>query len=251
MTDIEIIEDLAVTIDVDWMPDFMIDILAHELLMHEVKTTWFITHTSLAIERLKDRSDIFELGIHPNFLAGSSHGNTEDEVMCQVKELLPDAVSMRTHGLYQSSGFYYKVARDYNIKIDASILLPYSPGIVPHKFEGKAVEIVRIPCFWEDDLNMYSSTPLWHMDDTRLLRPGLKIFNFHPAHVVLNSIEMKCYEYLKSQVSVAKWHPEFIAEHINKKFKGTGVLFKNLVAYLAHTGKSRRMIDIYEEFHKL
>ncbi len=130
-------------------------------------------------------------------------------------------------------------------------MLPYSPGIVPHKFEGEAVEIVQIPCFWEDDLNMCLATPLWHMDDTRLLRPGLKIFNFHSAHVVLNSVEMKCYEYLKCQVSVAKWHLEFIAEHINKNFKGTGVLFKNLVAYLAHTGKSRWIIDIYEEFHKL
>ncbi len=66
----------AITLDVDWAPDFMIDAAAQALVDREVKATWFVTHASPAVERLREHPDLFELGIHPNFLAGSSHGAT-------------------------------------------------------------------------------------------------------------------------------------------------------------------------------
>ena len=46
-------------------PDFMIDAVADALRASSVKSTWFVTHPSAAIERLSRRHDLFELGIHP------------------------------------------------------------------------------------------------------------------------------------------------------------------------------------------
>jgi peptidoglycan/xylan/chitin deacetylase (PgdA/CDA1 family) len=65
---------VCVTLDVDWASDAMIDQTARILLEHEVPATWFITHASAAVDRLRDHPELFELGIHPNFLPGSTHG---------------------------------------------------------------------------------------------------------------------------------------------------------------------------------
>ena len=45
------------------------------MIDHDVRATFFVTHESPALQRLKDRPDLFELGIHPNFLPGSTHGH--------------------------------------------------------------------------------------------------------------------------------------------------------------------------------
>lgn len=116
-------KDLAVTFDIDWAPDWIIEEVASILIDNRVKATWFVTHASPAIEKLRQMPDLFELGIHPNCLSGSTQGNTEDEVLSHMKEIVPEAISMRTHGLYQTSNFLMKAVRDYGIEIDVSILL--------------------------------------------------------------------------------------------------------------------------------
>ena len=76
--------------------------------------------------------ELFELGIHPNCLPGSTRGNTENGVLAHMKEIVPEAVSMRTHGLYQTSNFLRKAARDYGIEINVSLLLPNTPNVIRH-----------------------------------------------------------------------------------------------------------------------
>lgn len=116
--------DFILTFDVDWAPDNVIDYVAEILTEHKVKATWFITHESDAINRLSKNSDLFELGIHPNLLNGSTHGKTEDEILKHMKAIVPNAVSMRTHGLYQSTNFLTKAAKEYGILNDVSLFLP-------------------------------------------------------------------------------------------------------------------------------
>ena len=86
--------ELAITLDIDWAPDFMIERVAGALLSKGVKATWFVTHRSLAIDRLRHHPELFELGIHPNFAAGSSHGDTPEAVLGHVIDLVPDAVDI-------------------------------------------------------------------------------------------------------------------------------------------------------------
>ncbi len=44
--------DVVLTVDVDWAPDFTIDFVAEQLIAHKVQATWFVTHWSPAIARL-------------------------------------------------------------------------------------------------------------------------------------------------------------------------------------------------------
>src|SRR4051794_10356042 len=91
---------LVVTLDVDWAPDFMIDAAAAALVQHGVRATWFVTHASPAIDRLGERPDLFELGIHPNFREGTTHG---DDPIAHLLEIVPGARCARTHSLLQST----------------------------------------------------------------------------------------------------------------------------------------------------
>ena len=93
----------ALTIDIDWAPDFAIKKLADALIRHKVKCTWFVTHESPAIKELRNHSDLFELGIHPNFFPGSTHGNNEKEVLDYMVSIVPGAKTVRSHALLQSS----------------------------------------------------------------------------------------------------------------------------------------------------
>lgn len=95
-------DDALLTLDIDWAPDCTIEWIARTLVARQVRATWFVTHLSPAVERLRDHPDLFQLGIHPNFLAGSSHGDTTDAVLGHCMGLVPEALTMRSHALVQS-----------------------------------------------------------------------------------------------------------------------------------------------------
>ena len=83
---------IAITLDVDWAPDHAIDAVAGHLIERDVRATWFVTHASPAIDRLRDRPDLFELGIHPNFAPGSTQGETPDAVLDHCMAIVPEAL---------------------------------------------------------------------------------------------------------------------------------------------------------------
>ena len=206
-------DQLVLTLDVDWAPDFVIDEVAAVLTGHRVKATWFVTHQSAAIDRLRSHGDLFELGIHPNMLPGSTHGQSEDEVLSHVKEIVPDAVSMRTHGLYQTSTWLAKAARDYAIQIDASLFLPNTDHLAPHQLKWDEADLWRVPYYWEDDMEMFQDPPRWQLNALRSSAPGWKIFNFHPIHVVMNTQSFSTYKELSSQRDLKSWDPAFVRQH--------------------------------------
>src|SRR4051812_39287991 len=145
----DISKDFVITIDVDWAPDFAIDFTSQLLIKNNVRATWFVTHESPAVERLRSHLELFELGIHPNLLPGSTHGANEDEVLSHLQRLVPNAACMRTHGLYQSSSFLIKANTKFGIKADLSLLLPRAANLVPHKIKWSGANLWRFPYFWE------------------------------------------------------------------------------------------------------
>lgn len=124
-------DDVYLTLDVDWAPDFMIDNVAERLVSQGVNATWFVTHESPAIDRLRRHPGLFELGIHPNFSRGSTHGATPEAVLRSCLSLVPDAVSMRTHALIQSSPLLVQVRASTSIRIDVSMFLPHHANLQP------------------------------------------------------------------------------------------------------------------------
>lgn len=219
------------TFDIDWSPDWIIDEVANMVTSHGVKSTWFVTHAGAAVERLRARADLLELGIHPNCLPGSTHGKNERDVLAHVKSIVPEAVSMRTHGLYQTTGFLMRAARDFGVRIDSSLLFPEIHNIVPHDLKIGDLKLRRAPIYWEDDIAMLDPSNRWKLEDHLSSDNGIRIFAFHPFHIVLNTTDYQLYEKLKGMCPLPQWKPDFIAPYRNKG-RGPRDFFLELVEYL-------------------
>jgi hypothetical protein len=187
----------AITLDTDWAPDFMIDAAATALADRGVRATWFVTHSSPAIERLREHPELFELGMHPNFLPGSSHGATPAEVVAHCAALVPEARAVRTHCLLQSTPLHDELLRGSAVEVDVSLFLPGARNVEPVVQWSPAGRLLRVPYVWQDNMEMYGPEPQWEMDAV-LDAPGLRVFDFHPAHVWLNSASFEPYEQLKA-----------------------------------------------------
>ncbi len=240
------INSIVLTLDIDWAPDFMIDFAAEQLISHNVKATWFITHDSPAVKRLGDYPYLFELGIHPNFLPGSTHGQTPEEVLSHCMQLVPDAVSMRTHALIQSSPLLAQIMKETSIKRDVSLFLPYHPNLQPVSYWWEGRHLLRIPYFWEDDVEMQQPEPNWHFDSR--FCGGVKIFDFHPVHVYLNSKNMMPYETLKQKTRGFSDSVPAYAKNCIQCGKGTGTLFEELLIHITDNRKAAlRICDISKD----
>jgi len=232
---------LAITLDVDWAPDFAIDAVADRLRARGVKATWFVTHSSPAIDRLRDTPELFELGVHPNFFAGSSHGDTLDEVLAHVKHLVPEAQSLRSHGLYQSSRLLAAIARDDRLRYDVSLFLPGHPHLRPVTLRLLGAAITRIPYFWSEDHEMEQLTPTWTLEPL-VAGEGLKVLNFHPMLVYLNAADSDAYRELAS-TSLQDLDADAVKRHINPG-RGAGSVFGEAVEFLQRGGGSATIAEI-------
>lgn len=233
---------LILTLDVDWAPDFVIDDVAQLLVDSGVKATWFVTHPSSAIDRLRSRPDLFELGIHPNFLEGSSQGETPAAVLRYCLDLVPGAQIMRTHGLVQSTPLL-DLAIDHGLKVDVSLYLPHARQARPMEYWRRNVRFIRVPYVWEDDFEMERAAPVWSAAELAA-RSGLQVMDFHPIHVWLNGADMGPYEELKrrcprlSSVTCADAAP------LRRNGIGPGAMFREAIALLSSNRSSRRVGEL-------
>jgi len=232
----------AITLDLDWAPDFMIDAAAQTLLDRGVKATWFVTHASPAVERLREHPELFELGIHPNFLPGSSHGATPEEVVAHCAALVPEARAVRTHCLLQSTPLHDVLLRGSDVAVDVSLFLPGAVGVEPVVQWSPGGRLLRLPYVWQDNMEMYSPQPNW---DTKAVldAPGLRIFDFHPVHIWLNSASFAPYERLKA-TGPLEAVDEADAIAFRHHGEGTCHAFTELADALAHAGGGARIGDL-------
>ena len=91
---------MVITLDCDWAPDFVIKYVAGILTERKVKATWFITNDFPFLDELK-KNPLYEIGIHPNFAQKSTQGQNPDSILTNLKSLVPESKSLRTHSLIQ------------------------------------------------------------------------------------------------------------------------------------------------------
>ena len=232
---------VIITFDLDWSPDWMIEDVCRILDEYNASSTWFVTHDSEAVRLLRLRSDKVELGIHPNCLPGSSHGQTEREALTHIRQIVPEAVSMRTHGLYQSTAFLLLASAEFGIKLDSSIFLPSI--VEPFDLAVDTMCIRRVPFVWADDLTMRSPAVSWEVPDN-LRGPGPRVFAFHPFHIALNTVDYSLYEKMKAECPLPRWTKSFVAEHRNGA-EGPSEFLQELVRSSARN--TRRIKDLLEQ----
>ena len=182
---------VVLTADQDWAPDWTVLDLVSLWEEAGVAGTLFVTHRSPALESMRSKPGL-ELGIHPNYSSGSSHGDDAVEVQDHVSELVPDAVGVRSHSLLAGTNLLLEYG-NRGLIYEGSYLMEGAAGLEPAMaWNG----VVRLPIFWEDDVHMLHGRD-FRLAELRMERPGLKVFDFHPVHVALNSFDLQAYGRLK------------------------------------------------------
>lgn len=238
-----------ITLDMDWAPDWMMQPWVDYLREAQVKATWFATHSSPLVQEI-EKDPLFEVGIHPNFLAGSTHGETEDQVLQQLSDWFPRAQAVRSHSLHHSERLLEKMTAEYGIQVDCSSFQQACSHLQPHQvyFAEEGARLVRLPHFFQDNMHCHLPERSWTFSDACFHKKGLKIFDFHPVHLILNSADQSAYQRFKAQYSLSEVTPEMI-KVIEHKGLGGRSLFLELVEFLADK-KTYTISQVAEIFKK-
>jgi hypothetical protein len=218
-------DDIIFTFDLDWCSDEVLSYTLDLIEKYNVKAIFFVTHKTKLLERMRKNPNI-ELGIHPNFnflLNGDfRYGKNINEVIKYYKDIIPEAKSVRNHSITQNSiildGFY-----KYGLKYDFNIFIPFTSNIKLKPYKDEVSGLIRVPYFWEDDVHCISE---WDWDIKKFLNyEGLKVFNFHPIHIFLNTEKIERYENAKLYLQNYKELKKFV----NKKKYGIKNFFLDLI----------------------
>jgi len=217
-----------ITFDVDWAHDEVVFDVHQLVASFGINTTWMVTHKSDYLEELS-RTPNCELGIHPNFnylLSGDSRlGKSAEEVVARMLMLVPSCKVVRSHSVCQSSRISQIFWRS-GIKFESNDYLPASMISVLDPWQLE-MGIIKIPYFFADELACLLSPP----PITELCRrSGLKVFNFHPIHVFLNTESLDRYEMTRPLHQKPK-------ELINYRYEGYGTRSRliELLEFCKHT----------------
>jgi hypothetical protein len=205
------------TLDIDWAHDDILDDAIELMEVYQVPATWFVTHDTPLLARLRSNPN-FELGIHPNFnflLNGDDRfGKNAVDVVDRLLTIVPEAKCVRSHSTTQSSGLL-DLFRRKGLTHECNSFIPVQSGIELKPWRLWS-GITCVPYSWEDDVAcLYGpESGAWPM--SRLIgREGIKVFDFHPVHIFLNTEHMDRYEKTRA------WHraPQELRAH---RYEGEG-----------------------------
>ena len=187
----------CITSDVDWASDYAIANTLDRFLQFGIKPTIFATHKSRLLDKLISDQQI-KIGIHPNFLSGSTHGTSPHEVVEHVTSLYPQAQCYRSHSFFDNTHVSL-LMRERGFTYDSNLCLHLQPNLVPLQH---ASGITRFPVFWEDDIHWLNTNGDWDLEKymPSFLSPGLKILNIHPFFFTLNIPDQRYYQDVKPEI---------------------------------------------------
>tara|TARA_X000001036_G_C20647230_1_gene793502 strand:- start:1109 stop:1819 length:711 start_codon:yes stop_codon:yes gene_type:complete len=186
-------DKIFITIDIDWAVDEIIIDTIKLIENANVSTTWFATHETPVLERIRS-NEKFELGIHPNFnfLLNGKNKVAEncEKIIDNILEIVPEAKSIRSHSMTQST-YLLDLFVNKKLKYDCNHFIPEQADI---KIKPWTLwnDLIRIPYFWEDDISCIykKNSPIQELVN----RDGLRVFDFHPIHIFLNTENLQRYE---------------------------------------------------------
>ena len=218
------------TTDIEWAPEWAIADLFALADSYDVRLTPFLTHRSEYLWRRLAQDDAASAGVHPNFLPGSTHGDSVSAVIDHVTRMWPAARSFRSHCFYDETRMNRQMA-GRGFQYDSNLCAFLQTGLIPLR---TATPIIRFPVFWEDDVHSGFKMP-WTIEaiDAELRSPGLKIFNVHPPRVALNVPDEDFYERSRQLLE----SPEAVdtATHAYRG-AGTRTFLESLFAYARAMG---------------
>lgn len=175
------------TTDIDWASESALDIFFSDILETDLKLTVFVTHKSEQVKKQYDMGRI-ERGIHPNFLANSSHGNSFKEVIDTCVEFAPESKCFRSHRGFDATDTSH-LLRDHGFEYDSNIVTVFPRNCRPLLHESG---LIRFPLFWEDGTHLSNKLELnFEKYKKHFDAPGIKIISIHPMNYVVNPPTLK------------------------------------------------------------
>lgn len=215
---------IFLTFDLDWAPDYILEDLYNMIIKAGVQAVFMITHRTVLLEEFGKNENI-ELGVHPNFnflLEGDfRYGKNYREVVDYYSRFVPEARIVRSHSLTQNTSIIkYFIEKGYRYELNT--MVPYNTCTTMKPF-FYLDEIIKVPHFFEDDINCLI-TDDWRIDEL-ICSKGIKVFNFHPVHVYLNTESLRRYRSAKDYAANKK---EF-DRYRNTQYFGIRDFFKKLL----------------------
>jgi hypothetical protein len=233
----DFLDSFCLTIDVEWAAPAVLADVVHLLDERGLRATFFCTHGGINVPG-------HERALHPNFRRnensmphprqelGSALADSPDRMFYQrviqtVHAFCPEAIGVRAHSLFYSSDLL-PIYQQSGLQYDSSYVLPLAPSLQPVQ---KECDILEIPVYYMDHLDLINQTSEFSLQGLRLDRPGLKVFDFHPNLVFINASTNE--QYLDSKA----WYddPERLLE---RRHPGRGVrtLFQELLDFMVTSG---------------
>jgi hypothetical protein len=158
--------------------------------VHGAKATWFATHATPVLDEIRSLQ-VHEIALHPNYntlLDGS--GGTARDTLLRLKEIVPEARSVRSHSLARSSRLAL-LFREEGLSHESNVFIPFGRGggVKPWR---DVFGLVQVPIGWEDDVCLMDPAT---GEPSKLLEAGsILVVDFHPIHVFLNTATLQDYE---------------------------------------------------------
>lgn len=235
------------TSDIDWSSESIIK-YSHDILSgDDLKLTYFITHSSPFLNEL-NASNKIDLLIHPNFLPNSSHGDSFKEVIDYCMNLVPNADGFRSHRYFEVNDIMDDFAKR-GFRFVSNHCTRCETNIKPLKHRSG---LLSIPIFLEDGGYLIMD-PTLNFDNLipRLESPGLKVINFHPAHMAFNTPNFAYTRSIKDSFSREIWGNLGLSQLQkleNREQLGVRKTIQQVIEFASSNGyKVLSMREIYHE----
>jgi hypothetical protein len=216
-----------ITIDIDWAHDAVIKDTLSLLTQFNSKATILITHATPLLEEMRKNANL-ELGIHPNLEQDIGEfddlASLAEKRISDLKSIVPEAITLRSHSTTNSSRIA-EVARNHGIQFDLNYFMEFHKQFYFTHWKlwnG----ITRAPYIWTDDVYIAETKKEFDQTLREIISwSGIKVINFHPIHIFLNSHKKSEYENSKKY----REKPEILSRLRNPGF-GTREKFISLLS---------------------
>ena len=214
--------------DVDWASDEVLNYIIDSIERVKIPCTFFITHNSTIIQRLRGIPHLVELGVHPNFnplINQELNAKSVKETLKYLFDIVPEAKVLRSHSMTHSArwlGLY----KEFGVTHLSQYFMNLSESISPFRHINNLVEV---PVYFADDGYIYSNRKnKWSKKNQDFLFKSnnfIKVYNFHPVHIALNS---NSFDYYNNTRDFHKYFSEI--KKIKNKENGIEKLFEKLLS---------------------
>jgi hypothetical protein len=222
---------IALTIDTDWASEELVRQTVEMIHAYGCKVTAFCT------DALSTEAD--EVALHPNFV----DLDLETPIR-HLKDVFPNAIGMRSHSLFFTERFR-PIYDAQKLIYDSNAIQYLRRGI---RCAAISTLTMSIPIYFMDRFHLEMaaakadrfSVSQFDWDDD-----GLKVFDFHPIHVAMNTSSVEWYERHKIHYHNLDRLRECVAPG-----EGICTLLEKLLSYIRAQGmKTYTMSEVESAFH--